>query len=166
MPRPAAPPEDPAEALRAAVAAGLRSLALRERSAADVRDRLARQGYAADVVDEAVARLRQAGALDEARAARAVARTLILVRRRGRLRAAREMEASGFPPELIRETLAELVTPDDEREALARAIERRLRGRSLAAGDRPAARRLAAALVRQGFPPAAVRDALRRLLVE
>jgi regulatory protein len=155
-------PEDPDDAAAAAYGHGLRLLSSRELAEADVRTRLAARGFDPAAVDAAVGRLRQAGALSNARAVRAVARTLVVVKRRGRLRAQRELEARGFGKAEIAEALAELFAGEDERALVDRALDRRLRGRPAARGDVAAMRRVYAALLRQGFPPAIVRDAVRR----
>jgi SOS response regulatory protein OraA/RecX len=154
-------PDDPQEAFSAAYTRGLRLLGARERSESDVRTRLTELGFPADIVDAAVARLLASGAINESRAARAVARTLVQVRRRGRLRAVRELQAKGFPESLASEAVGELIGADDERTAVERALDRKLRGRAVVAGDTGAMRRLMATLVRQGHPPGIVRTVIR-----
>jgi regulatory protein len=155
-------PEDPAEALGAACTKGLRLLAARELSEAAVRQRLIDAGFLSDTVAAALDKLRQSGALNEGRAIQAVARTLVRVKRRGRLRALRELEARGFSHDDAASALAELLGDADERDAVERALTARLRGRSLEHADPAAIRRLMAALLRQGHPPGLVRDAVRR----
>jgi regulatory protein len=155
------PPDDPAEALSAAYTRGLRLLGGRELSEPAVRQRLAAAGYLPSTIDAAVDRLRQTGALDERRALAAVARTIVQVKRRGRLRAQRELEARGFSREAAAEALAGLLSADDERVLVERALDARLRGRLVRTGDVAAMRRLQGALLRQGFPPGLVRDAVR-----
>lgn len=155
------PPDDPAQALSAAYTRGIRLLGGRELSELAVRQRLATAGYLPVTVDAAVDRLRQTGALDERRALAAVARTIVQVKRRGRLRAQRELEARGFSREAAAEALAGLLSAEDERRSVERALDVRLRGRLVRGGDVAAMRRLQGALLRQGFPPALVREAVR-----
>jgi regulatory protein len=154
-------PDDPAQALDAAFTRGLRLLGARELSASAVRQRLADRGFEPATVDAAVERLRGCSALDEQRAARAVARTIVQVKRRGRLRAQRELEARGFSKDTAREALAELLADQDERALVERALDHRLHGKQAVPGDVASMRRLLNALVRQGFSPAVARDAVR-----
>lgn len=154
-------PDDPQEAFSAAYTRGLRLLGARERSEADIRTRLGAAGFPADIVDAAIARLVASGALNDTRAARAVARTFVQVKRRGRLRAVRELEARGFPASLAAEAVAEQMGAEDERTAVERALDRKLRGKAVVPGDAAAMRRLLASLVRQGHPPAVVRTVIR-----
>jgi len=136
-------------------------LGARELSESAVRRRLLDYGFSQVTVDAAVARLLDTRALDDERAARAVARTLVQVKRRGRLRAVRELEARGFPADLAQEAVGQLIVPDDERAIVERALDAKLRGRPVTPGDAASMRRLLAALVRQGHPPSLVRAAIR-----
>lgn len=156
------PPLDlgPEDARQAAFAAGLRLLAGREMSTARLCERLRRRGLPDDAVDDAVARLTRAGALDDARAARAAARTLVAVRRRGAHRVSRELERMGFAPALVASTLTEVLGEIDEPAVMARVIAARMHGRARIA-DPAAYRRLFGALLRRGFAASAIRDALR-----
>ena len=155
------PPLDlgPEDARQAAFAAGLRLLAGREMSTARLRERLRRRGLPDDAVDDAVARLTRAGALDDARAARAAARTLVTVKRRGAHRVSRELERMGFATALVASTLTEVLGETDERAVIARIIASRLHGRPRIP-DPAAYRRLFAALLRRGFPGSLIREAL------
>lgn len=155
------PPDDPVKALTAAYVTGLRWLALRELSMARVRERLLDRGFPAGVADQAIHRLQKAGALDEHRAAHACARTLVLVKHRGRLRVVRELERMGFTSDAIRDAVASVLEGQDERQMVERALATRLRGSSRPV-DAGLGRRLFAALVRQGFAPSLVVDVLRR----
>ena len=163
MRRGAAPvPDDPAAARAAAYAYGLRLLAGREMAASAVGRRLLDRGFPPTVADETVSRLVRVGALDDGRAVRTAARTLVAIKLRGRLRAQRELEAKGFRKEDAISALAELLHDTDERDLVERALDARLHGRRLQAGDRPGLRRVYAALVRRGFAPGIVRDAVLR----
>ncbi len=125
-----------------------------------LRDRLADRGYPGAAIETAVARMRAAGALDEQRAARACARTLVLVRRRGRLRARRELEHMGFTPQTVSDVLDEILDARAEQGLLDHAAARQLRGRNANLSDPAVFRRVQAALIRRGFPPSRVRAAL------
>jgi regulatory protein len=137
-------------------------LARRELSVAECRSRLARKEHAEAAIDAAVARLIEAGALDDRRVARAFARTAINVKGRGRLRIERELQAKGIDRAVAAEAVAEAFGDSDEAALVARAIQKRLRGRSLPA-DRAESARLFQHLVRQGYPPAVIVAELRKL---
>lgn len=155
-------PDDPGKAADAAYAHGLRLLSGRELAEAAVRSRLAERGFDEAAINSAIARLTRAGALSDQRAVRAVARTLVQVKRRGRYRAQRELEAKGFRKEDAAVALAELLSDDDEHALIERTLDARLRGRPVSRHDVAGMKRVYAALVRRGFPPSAVGDAVRR----
>ena len=159
VPRPE-PPLDPADAPRAAYALALRWLSMRELAANALRKRLHMKGFDAGVIEATVDRLIADRALDDERAVRACARTLVLVKRRGRQRAQRELETMGFAPDLARLVLADTIGDDDEQALANRLLVARLRGaRSIP--DVAAYQRLYGALLRRGFSSAIVRAALK-----
>ena len=100
--------------------------------------------------------------LDDGRVARAYARTAAKVKGRGRLRVARELQAMGIARDVIAAAVGEVFGDADERAMIDRAIQKKLRG-----GRKPATvqerARIYQFLLRQGFTPAAVSSALRRL---
>jgi regulatory protein len=137
-------------------------LARRELTAAGVRARLEDRGYPRDEIDAALARLAESGALDDRRVARAYARTAATVKGRGRLRVMRELQRMGVAAAVAAEALGEVFGDLDERALIGRAIERKLRGRRAPATPQEQTR-LYQFLMRQGFSPAGVSAALRRL---
>jgi len=141
---------------------GLKLLARRELSVADLRARLLDREHAVPEVDEAIARLLETGALDDGRVARAYARTAAKVKGRGRLRVARELQTRGIARDVIADAIGEVFGDADERAMIDRAIQKKLRG-----GRKPATvqerARIYQFLMRQGFTPAAVAAAMRRL---
>ena len=155
-----ASPDEPASG-EAAWSAGLRLLARRELSTAQVRTRLLQKGYTPAAVDDAIGRLTASGALDDARVARASASTRLRVKRQGRDRVRRELAAIGIDRDVADRALNEVFGASDEDALLERALDCRLRpGMQLA--DPAVRRRLAGALVRQGFALGAVLSAIRR----
>ena len=140
---------------------GLKLLARRELSTEGVRARLLDAGFDRADVDAAIERLLASGALDDARVARAYARTAATVKGRGRLRVQRELHALGIPGEVAAEALGEVFGDLDERAMIGRAIQKKLRGRGKPA-DAGEYARLYQYLMRQGFSPAVVAQALRR----
>ncbi len=138
----------------------LRMLARRELSEAQVRTRLARREFASGVIDEAIERLQAVRALDDRRTALACARTEANVKRHGRLRALRAVEALGIDRGLARAAVAEVFGEVDEDALIAQALDRKLRhGAALEEGA--VARRVHRYLLAQGFDAGRVNAAIR-----
>jgi regulatory protein len=139
---------------------GLRMLARRELSTSQLRARLLEREHSSADVDAAIEQLKESGALDDARVARAYAETALKVKGRGRLRIQRELNEMGIPREVAAAALADTFGEIDERGLIAKAINKKLRGKRKV--DTPAEyARLYQFLMRQGFSPAAVSAALR-----
>ena len=137
-------------------------LAGRELSVEGVRARLEDRGYPPDEIAQAIERLLDSGALDDARVARAFARTAATVKRRGRHRVMRELLQIGISSEVAAEALGEVYGELSERTMIDEALSKKLRGRTKLA-DQAEYARLYQFLMRQGFSPAGVTAALRRL---
>jgi regulatory protein len=137
---------------------GLRMLARRELSEAQLRLRLERRQLDPDDIDKSVARLRREGALDDRRTALACARTEAHVKRHGRRRVLRQLEALGIARGIAKAAVAEVFADVDDSSLLAQTIERRLRGGSL---DRSALQRVQRYLLSKGFEAGQVNEALR-----
>ena len=136
-------------------------LARRELSEAQLRQRLARRQHDPDAIDEAVARLKTSRSLDDERTAAAIARTELTVRRRGRHRVRRQIEAAGIAAAVALRAVDEAFAEVDDDARLAAAIDRRLHGRTTIADDREL-QRLYRYLLGQGFDSDKVIAALRR----
>ena len=147
---------------RTAYLDALHLLARRELSVEEVRARLATKGHPGDEIDDAVARLLETGGLDDARVARAYARTAVNIKGRGRLRVQRELNEKGIARDVAAAALAEVFDDTDERSIVAKAIHKRLRGRTTVK-DRAESARLYQYLMRQGYTPEAVIAGLRKL---
>ena len=141
---------------------GLRLLGRRELSVKELRDRLIDREHPADEIDRAIEHLLETRALDDARVARAYARTAAGVKGRGRLRVMRELSAMGIAKDTAGEALAEVFADVDERAVIARALQKKMRGRPRIANVAEHAR-LYQYLMRQGFTPAGITAALRKL---
>ena len=139
----------------------LKLLARRELSAADIRTRLLQREYTPEEVDAAIARLQESRALDDRRVARAYARTALSIKGRGILRVSRELQAMGIARDVITEAVTEVFGDLNERALIDKAIQKKLRGKP--ANTMQDRARLYQFLMRQGFSPAAVTAALRRL---
>ena len=145
----------------AATTAGLVLLGLRELSTTQLRARLARKGFPKASIAEAISRLTANGALNDERTARARARHDLNIRRHGRSRILRQVQALGVDSETARDAVASAFEGVDEDRFLAEAIARRLRGAAPPTDPRDR-RRLFGWLLRQGFDPERVRKALYR----
>ena len=140
----------------------LKLLARRELSVEALRARLRDRDYPDAEIAAAIEHLLETGALDDRRVARAFARTAAQVKGRGRVRVVRELQAMGIDRGTAAEAVAEVFGDVDERSLVAKAIQKRLRGRRKVA-DRAERARLYQYLMRQGFSPAAIAHALRSL---
>ena len=138
----------------------LKMLARRELSEAQVRTRLARREFESGAIDEAVARLQAVRALDDRRTALACARTEAHVKRHGRLRALRTVEALGIDRGLARAAVAEVFGEVDEDALIAQALERKLR-HGAAIEEAAVVRRVHRYLLAQGFDAGRVHAAIR-----
>jgi regulatory protein len=157
-----------------AYVAALRMLARRELSEAQVRTRLARREFDAGVIDEVVARLQAVRALDDRRTALACARTEAHVKRHGRLRAQRTIEALGIDRGLAKAAVTEVFGEVDEDALIGKALDRKLppspkaSARQGPKASAAVARRLYRYLLAQGFDAgrahAAVRNRIKNAL--
>ena len=142
-----------------AYVAGLRLLARRELSEAQVRDRLTRRRFEPGAVEDAVSRLRGESAIDDRRTALACARNEAHIKRHGRLRALRQLEAIGIERSTARAAVAEVFGELDEDALISEALDRRLRGGT--PDDAKALPRIHRYLLAQGFDPGRVNAVMR-----
>jgi regulatory protein len=145
-----------------AYVAGLKMLARRELSETQLRQRLGRKEFDPAAIDEAVGRLRAAGSLDDERVAGAIARMETGIRKRGKLRVRRRIEAAGISSAIAQRVVDDTFAEIDGDALLAAALDKRLRGRERIADDREYAR-LYRYLLGQGFESDRIGAALRRL---
>ena len=140
----------------------LHLLSRRGLTVAECRDRLRARQHSEDTIDAAIAHLVDTGGLDDRKLALAYARTAVDTKGRGRLRVVRELQARGVDKDIAAEAVAEVFGEKDERALVARALQKKLRGRPRPA-DAAEHARLYQYLMRQGFTPAVVVDSLRKL---
>jgi len=138
---------------------GLKMLARRELSEAQIRQRLTRRSHTTESIDSAIERLKSERAIDDVRVAGAIARTETHVRRRGRLRVIRQIEAAGISSAIAKQVVRDVFQDIDSDALLAAALEKRLRSRDQI--DELTARRLYRYLTSQGFDSDRVLAALR-----
>jgi len=135
-------------------------LARRSHTRMELSRKLSRKGFPSSEIAPVLEDLAARGYLDDAgTAAAAVARQA--GKGRGRARIASELSRRGVSPADRDRALAAL-DPKEERQALLRALERKTRTlpRGLTPGSR--SKKLFDHLVRRGFAPAAVLEALHR----
>ena len=137
-------------------------LARRELSVAECRARLADLEHTSEDIERAVAKLLETGGLDDARLAREYARTAADVKGRGRMRVQQELQARGVDKETASEAIGAVFGQRDERQLVERALQKKMRGRPRPLDAREYSR-LYQHLMRQGFTPAGITAALRKL---
>jgi len=133
-----------------AYVAALRMLAMRELSEVQVRQRLSRRGHDDEAIEAAIARLKADRSIDDSRVAGAIARSETSVRKRGRLRVKRRIEAAGIASTIAQRAVEEVFADIDPDALLSAALERRLRGREQIEDEREF-QRLYRFLSSQGF---------------
>jgi regulatory protein len=136
-------------------------LAAREVSEAQLRQRLARRGHDADAIDDAITRLKADRTLDDTRVAGVIARSEVGLRKRGRLRVRRRIEAAGISRAIAERAVDETFRDVDGDALMAAALDKRLRGRTSIEDDRDF-QRLYRFMIGQGFEPDRVITLLRR----
>jgi regulatory protein len=137
-------------------------LAGRELSEAQVRQRLERRAYDVEEIDRAILKLKSEGAIDDRRVAEAIARTLISVKKRGRLRVVQAIGRAGVDRATARRAVEDTFGDLDPEALIDASLGRRLHGRT-SVGDEAELARLYRYLAGQGFDPDQIRKALRRL---
>ena len=136
-------------------------LARRELSEAQVRQRLARRDHPPGDIEDAVDRLKRDRSIDDERVAGVIARTETAVRKRGRLRVRRRIEAAGIASALAERAVEEVFRDVDGDALLEAALRKRLRGAERITDDRQFAR-LWRYLLGQGFEADRVAALLRK----
>jgi regulatory protein len=146
---------------RTAYVDALHLLGRRELSVRQLRERLRDREHRDEDVDRAIDLLIENRALDDRRVAAAYVRTALKVKGRGRLRIQRELQEMGIEKDVAGEALAEAFGEVDERALIAKALQKKLRGKPKIASAAEYGR-VYQFLMRQGFSPAAVSAALRQ----
>jgi regulatory protein len=138
----------------------LKMLARRELSEAQLRQRLRRRQHDPDAIEAALTRLKSERNLDDERVAGAIARSETNLKKRGRFRVTRQIEAAGIASSIAKRVVDETFAAIDGDALLSQALARRLRGRTQIEDDREF-QRLYRYLVAQGFEPDRVLALLR-----
>ena len=138
----------------------LKMLVRRELSEAQLRQRLLRRQHDPDAIEAALTRLKSERNLDDERVAGAIARSETNLKKRGRFRVTRQIEAAGIASSIAKRVVDETFAAIDGDALLMQALARRLRGRTRIEDDREF-QRLYRYLVAQGFEPDRVMALLR-----
>lgn len=147
-------------ALPGPFAAALRMLARRAYSVAELRRTLQKKFGATEEVREAVARLRELGYLNDRKFAEHYASSLVENRSFGRFRIRRELKAKLVDYRHIDPALEQAFQDTDERELLARTLEKKLRTLRLPLTASKLAS-LCQSLMRRGFRASDIIKAVR-----
>jgi regulatory protein len=146
-----------------AVELGIRYVARRRRFEREVREHLRKKGVPRGEIEHGIERLRELGYVGDAETCRAWIRDRLRFAPRGRTLLRSELIAKGVGADVIDETLAELLSREDEVAVALDVLQRSARRRSEGSGD-ALRRRLWGALGRRGFPADVCREALQRFL--
>jgi len=138
----------------------LKMLARRELSETQLRQRLLGRQHDPDAIEATLTRLKSERNLDDERVAGAIARSETNLKKRGRFRVTRQIEAAGIASSIAKRVVDETFAAIDGDALLTQALARRLRGRTRIEDDREF-QRLYRYLVAQGFEPDRVMALLR-----
>jgi regulatory protein len=155
--RPPRPPRAESAAERAA-----QLLAARDRTVRELEARLAAEGWAGREAQDAVRGLRRMGALDDAATASRYARSRLQHAGVGTRRIRAALTARGVKDEALTRGMREALAEVPEADALEALVRRRWTQQA-GGSEAERLRRLAAFLLRRGFPPGLVGERLRRL---
>jgi len=154
-----------ASATKSAWERALAALSRRALSVREVRLRLARAGHGDDEVEDTVRRLVELKLVDDESVAYNHARSRAREGRKGPAKVRGELAARGIARRLADEALSAAFEGEELAQAAGRALERMARGmpRPIPEAERP---RLAARLMRAGFPAGIVRRLLASAAVD
>jgi len=137
----------------------------RDRTEREVFDKLSGAGFSEEAAGAALKKLRDAGLVnDDDYAARYL--DVLVLKGRGRLRISAEMRRKGLPEELVRNTMEDRFSAEDERGMAAEAARRMMDGIPEGTDPRKAAAKVNRRLVSLGFPYEVIGDAMRKLRTE
>jgi regulatory protein len=138
----------------------LKMLARRELSESQLRQRLTRRDHDPESIEAALTRLKAERSLDDERVAAVMARSETSLKKRGRYRVTRQIEAAGIASAIARRVVDETFATIDADALMSEALARRLRGKTRIQ-DEKEFNRLYRYLVAQGFEPDRVLALLR-----
>jgi len=137
----------------------------RDRTEREVIKKLTDVGFSEDSIEKALEKLREAGLVNDADYAERYLESL-KAKGRGRLRISAEMRRKGLPETLVRNTLEDGLTVDDEHEKAASAARKIMKEIPEGKDPRKAAAKINRRLVSLGFTYEVIGEAMRRLRTE
>ena len=137
-------------------------LSSRELSEAQLRARLRKRKIDDEQIESAISRLKQDRTLNDRRVAVAIARMESTIKHRGRARIIQKIRQAGIDADTADAAIGEVFHDVDESELLARAFDRKMRGKTVKDLDEKGRARIVRALVGQGFSFDAVMKRLRK----
>ena len=139
--------------------AAYRLLTYRPRSRKELEEKLREREFPEDIVEFVIDQCARLGYIDDARFAEQWARNRLRLRGFGRRRIEQELRNKGIDREIVRETIVEVVSAEEEHEAAKKAAEKKLRTMR-AVEPQARRRRLAGFLERKGFSSEIIRSIL------
>lgn len=152
-------PDDPE--VEKALQTAYRLLAARARSEREVRAKLGGKGINGRIIDQVIDRLHELNYLNDASFARQWAGRLAEDRLAGNRRIEMSLREKGIEPALIDGIIAEVRQTLPEREAIRRAIRKKLKDGASPLRDDREKRRLAQHLLGRGFAPGLIYEMIR-----
>ena len=139
----------------------LRLLAVRARSVNEIRTRLADRGVEGPVLEKVIEKLLDLNYLDDAEFAGQWTRHLALNLLYGNRRIEASLREKGIPEEIISKAISGNREELDERAALSRVLDKKIKGLKTRNLDRKQKAKLARMLAGRGFSASLIYEALR-----
>lgn len=152
--------EDPT--LEKAKQKAFRLLSVRGRSKKELRSKLKEKGFEEPVVEKVIARLLELKYLDDEFFAREFTRNLAVNRLYGNRKIEVSLLEKGIDRELIEQSIAQVREEINEKEAISRLIEKKIKDKKIIELDEKEKRRLAQNLMGRGFPAGLIFEVLGR----
>jgi len=135
----------------------------RARSVWEVAERLKKRGHSQNVIDQVIRELRQSDLLDDVQFAAQWAQSRVATKPLGERLLRRELKLKGISNEIVEKTVAETFGQVSQKELAANLLKIR-RKRYLALDEKKAKQRMAAFLLRRGFPREVVWEVVEQAL--
>lgn len=137
----------------------------RARSVWEVSQRLKKRGHSQSVIDQVIRELRQSDLLDDVQFAAQWAQSRVATKPLGELLLRRELKLKGISDEIVEKTIAETFGQVSQKKLAANLLKARWE-RYLALDEMKAKQRMAAFLLRRGFPRGVVWEVVEQALRE
>lgn len=141
----------------------LRLLSVRARSIKEIRAKLADRGVEGPVLEKVIEKLLDLNYLDDTEFAGQWARHLAFNLLYGNRRIEASLREKGIPEEIIEKAVSENREELEEKAALSRVLNKKIKGLETRNLDRKQMARLARMLTARGFPVSLIYEALRNI---